>query len=122
MVRSTILACTLLATAGCYWGTRPLDDPAPASRVPVWIWHADTVEKWHAVRVTLDSVSGIPYRMSVKCDSCRVSLPRYRVDSINAGYQTRVQRGFEFAGALVLFVGMDAGVCRIIAPSEKQCH
>lgn len=49
---------------------------------PVLIWTHGTVEKWHGVEVTADSVSGIPYEKSLDCDSCRLSIPRAQVDSM----------------------------------------
>src|SRR5207249_10335905 len=49
---------------------------------PVWIWSGGKVEKWRAVVITPASVSGIPYTTSLKCDSCRRSIPRAQVDSM----------------------------------------
>ncbi len=63
MVRCSLLASVLLA-AGCfnYWGRRRVDQPTPVKPYqPVWIWSGGQVKKWHAVVITQDSVSGIPY-------------------------------------------------------------
>jgi len=78
MVRYSLLASVVLA-AGCsnYWGRRPVDQPTPIhSGDPVWIWTKRGVEKWRAVVITQDSVSGIPFETSRKCVVCRRSIPR----------------------------------------------
>jgi len=41
--------------------------------------------RWQAVRVSGDSVSGIPFLRPITCDSCRTALPRATVDSIRLG-------------------------------------
>jgi hypothetical protein len=52
----------------------------------VKIWSGDTVYRWHAAIYTRDSVTGIPYKMPATCDSCRLALSRYAIDSIYVGY------------------------------------
>ncbi len=52
----------------------------------VKIWSGDTVLRWHAVIFTDDSITGVPYKMSTKCDNCRLGLPLSSVDSIRVGY------------------------------------
>lgn len=112
-VHVLVVGCTLVAcaglTAGCstYWGQRPLDQPAPVNpNYPVWIWSRGAVDKWHAVLVTQDSISGIPYEMPQTCDSCRRSLPRTQVDSMKASYL-----GHHItAGSVIKGVGFAAAV------------
>ena len=41
--------------------------------------------QWHALRITADSVTGIPFIRPITCDSCRRSVPRSEVDSIRFG-------------------------------------
>jgi hypothetical protein len=41
--------------------------------------------RWHAVRISADSVSGVPFLQPTSCDSCRTALPRASVDSIRLG-------------------------------------
>src|SRR5881398_206865 len=114
----------VLLAAGCsgYWGRRPVDQPTPVERHdPVWIWSGGQVNKWHAVVITQDSVSGIPYRMSLKCDSCRRSLPRTQVDSMKLGYHTvpeYVIEGTDIFAALTL---EEAAVCAVVLPRDPQC-
>jgi len=49
------------------------------------LWHGPGVEQWHAVVVTADSVSGVPFLQPSACDSCRRSYPRAAVDSLRLG-------------------------------------
>ncbi len=44
--------------------------------------------RWHAAMVNSDSVSGIPYKMPLDCDSCRRSIPLTQVDSLRRGRQS----------------------------------
>ena len=122
VMRCSHLAFVLL-TAGCsgYWGRRPINHPAPVERLaPVWIWSGGEVNKWHAVVITQDSVSGIPYRTSLKCDSCRRSIPRARVDSMTLGYQTNAEKLTEVGGVLTgAFLAL-AALCWI-SGGHGQC-
>ena len=83
----------LLLAVGCSggrWEPRRIDLPFPVDPSDVvWIWSAGKVEKWHAVVFPPDSVSGIPYRMALQCDSCRRSMPRAQVDSMKRSAPTR---------------------------------
>jgi hypothetical protein len=54
-------------------------------RQQVQVWSGDRAQQWHAVVVTNDSVSGIPFVRPVSCDSCRLALPRAAVDSLRLG-------------------------------------
>ena len=121
MTRCSLLAFALFATCGCYWGRRPLDDLTPSRHAPVWIWTGDSVQKWHAVRSSSDSISGIPFRKSVTCESCRQSLPRTGIDSAKVGYQTGLQRRAEFVLSAVALTVAEAGLCRAIAPGDRDC-
>jgi len=118
----SLIVTSVLTTAGCgYWGRRPVEHPVPIDRTaPVWIWSHTSVTKWHAVVVSGDSVVGIPYRMSVKCDSCRRSLPRNQVDSMKVGYRTTGQTTLLATGVFVGIVFVELG-CRVFAPNDPQC-
>ena len=48
----------------------------------VQIWTVGNLMHWHDVWLTSDVISGIPDSASVKCDTCRVTLPLTQVDSI----------------------------------------
>jgi hypothetical protein len=124
MLRCLCLAFVFL-TAGCwsnYWGRRPLDQPTPVKpHAAVWIWSGDEVKKWHAVVITQDSVLGIPYQMSVRCDSCRRSIPRVQVDSMKLGYRTLVEGVTDVVALTVLGLGVEAAVCTLVAPRDRRC-
>ena len=96
-----------LLAAGCfYWGRRRVQEPTPVKpQAPVWIWSGGNVMKWHAVLISQDSVSGIPYRMSLKCDSCRRNMPWAEVDSMKLGYHT-VAELITFWGGLLILSGI----------------
>ena len=64
--------------------------PLPAKQ-QAEVWHQGRAERWHAVVLTADSVSGIPYLLPPSCDSCRVALTRTAVDSVRLGHP---ERGF----------------------------
>ena len=123
MTHNARLAIVLLA-AGCsgYWGRRSLDQPTPVGRHnPVWIWSSREVMKWHAVVITQDSVSGIPYQMSVRCDSCRRSIARARVDSVQLGYRTLPENVTIVLGGVAVLILGEAAVCTVVAPRDRQC-
>ena len=105
-MRYTHLAFVLLA-AGCgqHWEPR-LDQPTPVKASDaVLIWSSGTVEKWHAVVITSDSVSGIPYGTSLECDSCRRSIPLGLVDSMKVRHKTAAK---DVAVTSLVFTGIVA--------------
>jgi hypothetical protein len=83
------------------------------TRQQAQVWHAGQVERWHAVVVGTDSVTGVPYLRPVECDSCRAGLPRAAVDSIRAGNPTA---GFWKTVGLV--IGIPLGVFAVICAVE----
>ena len=91
-VRTVTRWSAALVTLGVGWACsagwhRPQSElPAilPA-RQQVQVWQHGTSLQWHAVRLTAESVSGVPFTKPVECDSCRVSLPRAGVDSLRLG-------------------------------------
>lgn len=81
----------------------PQPSPALSTRRQVQVWHAGHVVRLHAVTVTADSLSGVPYFKPAECDSCRVTLARGTVDSVrsgspSAGFWKTV--GLSFAGLM----------------------
>jgi len=122
----------LLLAVGCSggrWEPRRIDLPFPlepsdvvfAPSYVVWIWSAGKVEKWHAVVITPDSVSGIPYRMALQCDSCRRSMPRAQVDSMKVGpYQGgRGPNALEVAGVVGAALLLEIVICSV--EGAKTC-
>ena len=108
MINWSRLALLLLAT-GCYPGHwRPAEvTPRHFGHLQqVKIWSGDSLYRWHAVVMTNDSITGIPYDMPTECDSCRVGLALSSVDSIDIGYPAspgeNVLLWVLIAGAVVL--------------------
>ena len=124
MTRCLCLAVVLLI-AGCwghYWGRRPVDQPTRINPGdPVWIWTKGGVEKWRAVVITQDSVSGIPFETSRKCVVCRRSIPRVQVDSMKHGYRTLAQNVTEVLGAVTVLTIGEAALCYLVARNDPQC-
>ena len=113
----------VLLAAGCsgYWGRRPVDQPTPVERHdPVWIWSGGEVTKWHAVVITQDSVSGIPYQMTVHCYSCRRSVPRTRVDCMKLGDRTLPENVTIVVGAATAAILVEAAVCSLLG-ARNDC-
>lgn len=87
MTRWSSLALLVIA-AGCFqarWAREEIKPGQLDPRQEVKIWSGDSLARWHAVLITRDSITGIPYKMSTECDCCRVGLPVLSVDSIRVG-------------------------------------
>jgi len=100
-----LLLVLLLVLTGCMrpvW-TRITPVPVPYTlqrdkRVQVWVHHG-SVHYWHAVIISQDSVSGIPYQVRadlasgrprlIDGDTTRYGLPLAEVDSIRLGRYNR---------------------------------
>ena len=113
----------VLLAAGCgYWGRRSITEPTAVDpRAPVWIWSGGEVMKWHAVFVTPDSVSGIPFEQFEYCRSCRRTIPRSRVDSMKAAYRTIPQNAATTMGLLAALTIADGVVCYLLDRGDPQC-
>lgn len=82
------LAPAALVALGCGAGWHQPVSPVAGALPPrqqVQVWRGGTAFQLHAVVVTADSVTGIPYTRPVTCDSCRIGLPRAEADSIRLG-------------------------------------
>ncbi len=81
-------AALALGVAACGAGWHRVENPVPADVSPrqqLEVWSGGSVQQWHAVRLSPDSVSGISYLQAITCDTCRRSIPRNRVDSLRLG-------------------------------------
>jgi hypothetical protein len=110
----------LVLLNGCGAGWRRTPDlglgPLPR-RQQAQIWHNGRSERWHAVDVTVDSVSGVPFLEDPGCERCRVALPRAAVDSMRFGHPAR-----GFWKTLALVVGVPALVVVIACGGpSKPC-
>lgn len=114
-VRDLVPVLGGLWLSGCAgtWARAPLTEGALPRREHVQVWTGRQSRDWHAVRITTDSISGVPFFQHPDCDSCRVSVPRAAVDSVLVGGEF-VDAGTRFFfGAVVfafttLFVGLGA--------------
>ena len=127
-MRYSHLAFVLLA-AGCVsnaeWERRTGFQPAPMKPSdPVLIWSSGTVEKWHAVVITADSVSGIPYETSLECDSCRRSISLVLVDSMKVRHRTTAKgvavTSLVFTGILAAAFVAEYAVCSLVRESTAE--
>ena len=123
-LRRSCLGLVLLA-AGCtasHVAWRRLDQPTPLKPDEiVWIWGGGVVNKWDAVVITQDSVSGVPYELPLPCDSCRRSLPRTQVDSMAVAYNAKhldSKEGLDVAGAVGLVILLEIVVCTAIGATH----
>ena len=89
--RLTVVAITAVALASCSaWHHIELLQPGPFDRAQqVQVWHGGQVDQWHAVVVTPDWISGIPFLQPIECDSCRTALRWWAVDSLRIGSPVR---------------------------------
>lgn len=53
------------------------------------MWHGGRLDRWHAVIVTPDSISGIPFLRPIDCDSCRTAIRWGAIDSLRVGSPVR---------------------------------
>ena len=67
------------------WAPTTLNPGVRPPREHVRVWAGRKSYDWHAVRVTADSVSGVPFFQHPRCDSCRVAVPLAAVDSVQSG-------------------------------------
>lgn len=77
-----------LLLTGCApaWQSIPLPaDTLLRPRQHLQVWQQGHARVLHSVRVTPESIGGVPYHLPPLCDSCRVALPRAQVDSTRVG-------------------------------------
>ena|SRR5690349_11295773 len=79
-----VVALTVSCSAGWHQPSAVGPSTLPA-RQQVQVWQQHTVLRWHAVNVTADSVSGIPFVQPIECERCRIAVPRASVDSLRVG-------------------------------------
>jgi hypothetical protein len=127
-VRLHIVAFTLAVLAvGCHSEWQPrLEEPASIKAADaVMIWSSGTVAQWHAVVITSDSVSGIPYETTLQCDSCRRSMPMALVDSMKVQHHVGAKKTLLIGGVVVVAVVVaslvEAIVCHGLGLSRDEC-
>lgn len=81
-----ILCAVLAGCAGWHRLEVPVDTTL-ARRQQTQIWQAGQSRVLHAVRVTADSLFGVPFTQSPSCDSCVIRIARAGIDSVRVGDQ-----------------------------------
>jgi hypothetical protein len=100
--------------AGWHEPTALAPGPLP-SRQQVQVWSDGRAWQWHAVAVSPDSISGVPFTESPTCLVCREGIVRTAVDSVRLGNPVA---GFWRTIGLVLGA---AGALLVVA-CEGWCH
>jgi hypothetical protein len=106
--------------AGCGAGWRRVATVGPGEwprRQQVQVWSGTRSYQWHALVVTADSVTGIPFTRPVDCAGCRRGLTRSAVDSVRAG---RPVAGFWKSFGLV--VGGAVALLAVYCGSQGGCN
>jgi hypothetical protein len=88
MTRVSLLLPLTLSGCGAGWHRVDPDAGSISARQQVQVWHDERFEQWHALQLSQDSISGVPYFRAIGCDSCRLALPRANVDSLRYGNPT----------------------------------
>jgi hypothetical protein len=99
----------LLALAGCTsacsGGWHRVEDVTPRALPPrdqVQVWQGGRATLLHGVKLSSDTLCGVPFVDTPTCDSCRVQIPLEAVDSLRVGNK---ERGFFRTAGLVLGIG-----------------
>lgn len=86
--RVVALAVLIVGASGCgvSWRRVPLESlDQVTKRQVVDVWRQNRRVQLHGVRMTADTVFGVPFFQSPDCDSCRIAFERRDVDSVRLG-------------------------------------
>ena len=110
-------ALLTLALAGCGAGWQR-EAATPTTQIPprkqVRVYHGGRVERWHAAKMTGDSITGIHWLRPIECDSCRLALPLAQVDSIEVGDPSlgmRKSMGLGYGMMAVMYIFLCSEMC-----------
>jgi len=97
------------------WRDRPVNLVTPPFKpqAQIQVFSGGSMAQWHAVIVTRDSVSGIPYTMPIACASCRRSMPLIEVDSMRIRPASVGKEGAVITGAVVAALVVEYIVCSL---------
>ena len=87
------------------------------NRQQVQVWSNGQMRRWHGVRVTEDSISGVPFVKSSNCEACRETIARTGVDSLRLG--NPVAGLWKTIG---LTLGASLALIGIWCEAEGGCH
>jgi|SRR6478672_5841279 hypothetical protein len=80
------LGLGLLVSCGAGWRRSATVTPGEwPARQQVQVWSGTRSYQWHALVVTADSFTGIPFHEPVDCAGCRRGVARSAVDSVRVG-------------------------------------
>ena len=120
MPRSTAALGLALLQIGCGAGWRSTDiTPGPQRpRQQAQVWIGGRALRWHALVVSTDTISGVPFNQPPACDSCRVAVNRAEVDSVRfgdptAGFWKSVALGFGISLVGVVLVCKYGSSCQL---------
>lgn len=117
--RATRLVVVALLQCGCGagWQASPITPGPLPPRQQAQVWTGGRAQQWHAIVVTAESVSGVPFTQPPGCDSCRVAVARGAVDSIRLGNPSAgLWKSVALGGAITLAAGLV--LCRL----ESSCQ
>jgi hypothetical protein len=84
-------------------------DSWPPPRRDFEVWTGGRIRTLHAVRITADSLTGVPFFRPPDCDSCRISIPMRQIDSLRTGNKMEgfartvgLVVGIQFVGTIVM--------------------
>jgi hypothetical protein len=85
LIRNWSVTALLVGCSPGWHRVTPSPSETLKTRQQFQVWTHGEAYQWHGLRVTSDSVSGVPFTKPPMCDSCRVHLARAEVDSVRAG-------------------------------------
>ena len=85
--RWEIFALGLVCGCGSWQRVELRSDTTLAPRQQVQVWRGHNAKLLHAVRLSADSVVGVPFQLPPSCDTCRVAYARSDIDSLRVGDQ-----------------------------------
>ena len=84
-----LAAVLVLVVVGCGAGWHQPEELTPGALPAgqqVRVWMDGEVARWHGLVLSPDSISGVNWLQKLDCDSCRITVARARVDSVQLGH------------------------------------
>ncbi|HEU4699810.1 MAG TPA: hypothetical protein VFS40_11565 [Gemmatimonadales bacterium] len=116
--RGLCATASLWLLAGCAPAWQPVA-PAPPRRLAatqaVRLWRQGEEVTLRAVRLTADSVTGVPWRLDPGCAACRVGYALAELDSLRTG-RTDLRSVGAVAATAAIMVILGIGIERSFGP------
>jgi hypothetical protein len=109
----SLVAWSVVSGCASWHRVVPPADTTLAPRQQVEVWQGTRSSVLHAIRLTPDSLSGVPFHRPPTCDSCRVAVPRASIDSLRLGHR-------ETAALFFTGLGIAAVVVILLNPPAWQ--